>query len=277
MPLYLPDSSPALWVPPRPAFVRSARDLLPPPALGLVLPGIGGAALAGLSSGIQYVGGKTFDVVGSTGTSTVSLTDLTGGLGAAPAIGDCIVIGWGFRNIGGINRDIATTTGYTEIADLYQAETDGAELGVFLKHLSAADTDVTLGTSGGTTNRKAGCIKVFRGVSSSTPQDVAAVTAQSANSLLANPPSITPVTVGAIVVAVGLGSHGQGSQTFSSSDLLVFLTASGNGTGEDHTVGMGHTAPWVSGAVNPAAFTFSGSDSANSAWCAVSVALRPAN
>lgn len=43
MPLFLSDPPP-LWVPPRPAIIRSAKDLAPPLALGSVLPGIGAAA-----------------------------------------------------------------------------------------------------------------------------------------------------------------------------------------------------------------------------------------
>jgi hypothetical protein len=227
--------------------------------------------------GIRYVGGKTFDLAGTDvpDTENVSLTNLTGGLAASPAIGDCVVVGWSCGTQAAGNVDMAVTTGYTEIADLYEDDTVDANLGVFLKILTAADTTVTIGPSGTGGNRKTGAILVFRGVDRVTPQDVAATTATAASSALANPPSITPVTRGAWVVCFGGAGHNAGDQTFTSSDFTVFLTEGGDTAFVESTIGAGYV-PWTSGAVNPSAFGFSTSDSAFYAWAACSLALRPA-
>lgn len=235
--------------------------------------------LAGFSatdrpSGIRYVGGKTFDLAGSTSTDTVSLTDLTGGISSQPQAGDVVIVAFAFGDT--TDRNVAVTTGYTEVADLYDNDAEDINLGVFLKVMvGSPDGDVTIGSSSGTGNRKAGAIQVFRGVDPVTPQDATATTATGTSSLLANPPSITPATVGAYVVAVGAAAHVQGdADLYSSSDTTNFLTIAGDNT-IDSIVGMGYIGPWASGAVNPAEFTYGGSSFISNSWAAVSLALRP--
>lgn len=221
---------------------------------------------------IEYVGGKTFDVVGSTGTSTINIDDLTGGLDSAPAEDDVVVVAWGFSD--GTNRDI-TCDGYTEVADLYSNDTRDGQMGMFLKAMtSSPDTSIDIGTSGGTGNRKSGIVQVFRRVDLTNIQDVAATTATGGNRIQPDPPSITPTTAGAFIVAAGVGAHPSGSQTFTSSDLTDFLTATGNGSSLDATAGMGYHA-WTSGAFNPAEFGFSSFDDVGSSWVACCLALRP--
>lgn len=238
-----------------------------------------GSQLSGFNAvaqrpGIQYVGGKTFNLAGSTSTDTVSLQDLTGGISSRPQAGDVVIVSFAFGDTA--DRNVAVTTGYTEIADLYDNDAEDINLGVFLKLMvESPDADVTIGSSSITTNRKTGAIQVFRGVDPTTPQDAAATTATGTSSLLANPPSITPATVGAYVVAVGAAAHVQGdSDLYNSSDLTNFLTIAGNST-IDSIVGQGYIGPWASGAVNPAAFTYDGTSFISNSWAAVTLALRP--
>lgn len=226
--------------------------------------GVGGAG------GIQLVGWKVTHH--GNGTTSVSLTDLSG-LISAPQENDLVVVA--SVCVTSISGDLdMTCSGFTEVADLYANDTVDANLGVFLKRMtSSPDTTITLNDppSG---NIMSVAIMVFRGVNS-TPQDVTATTATGTNSVLANPPSITPATIGAVVVAIGGGAHQAGDVDFASSDLNGFITDSGNDVNES-TIGMGWSGPWVSGAVNPAAFTFGAADNGQYSWAACCLALRPA-
>jgi len=117
---------------------------------------------------------------------------------------------------------------------------------------------------------------VFRGVDPTTPMDVTLTTATGGNSVLANPPSITPVTAGAWIACFGFGAHTDGTDTYTSAGDLTLFTSSGGNTTNDGTAGAGYKDDWVSGSFDPGAWTFSGTDSTSFSWCAVTVALRPA-
>ena len=108
------------------------------------IPGIGG------SDGPVFVGGKTHAInVGSTGTSTsISLTDLTGGVASAPAENDIVV---GVYAVGSTaNEPIGVdTAGYTELAELHFNDTNDANLSVSWKRMGVSpDTEVTVSPTG---------------------------------------------------------------------------------------------------------------------------------
>jgi hypothetical protein len=231
-----------------------------------------------VQKGIRLVGYKTLEVAGSAGTQNISITGLTGGLGRDPQSDDVVVIGWGHTSA--TDRNLAIT-GYVEVADLYQNDTWDSNLGVFLKVLTAADTTAELSA---TEADRWNTIVVFvwSGVDLSTPQDAAATTAGNTNEAEPNPASITPVTVGAVVVAIAHNSEDTNGTPphYAPSDLSNFIQCAHVNAGLHSTVtGGGWTGPWASGAVNPGDWNYTGNGTSsplNSSWNAVTLALRPA-
>lgn len=222
---------------------------------------------------ILYVGGKVWSREGATSTTNVSLTDLTGGIASAPAENDYVVVMQGIGS--NADRAVATTSGYTELADIYaNGTTYDANLGVDAKFMgSTPDTTVTIGSSGSANDAQAARIMVFRGVDLTTPMDVAVVTATGTGTAKPNPGAITPITTG----AVGVFSGAQAAATaaaLTSSDLTAFASVNQADT-NDIAVGAGYIEWSGSGAMDPAVFGGGSNNSANS-WAAVSIALRPA-
>ena len=221
-----------------------------------------------------FVGRTTAGITGTTATTTnVSLTSLTGGLASAPVQNDLVIVYYGVGSA--VDRSIGVTTaGYTEVAELYSSDGYATNLSVSYKFMGATpDTQVTVSATGSTSDSGAVAIHVWRDVNLASPLDVTSTTATGTNSVLCNPPAITPVTTGAVIVSGGAGGHTDGAQTFSSSDLSNFATIGKNLT-YDATVGVG-SAVWTSGAFDPAQFTFSGSNSSSYSWAAVTLAMRP--
>lgn len=234
---------------------------------------IGATAAAAQVFPIQYVGGRTFTSAGTTTNLQVSLTSLTGGLASEPAAGDLVIVYFGTGST--VNRDLVVNF-YTEIAELYSNDTLDTNLAVAYRFMPdpANTTFILSGGSGSADDAVAVAVQVWRGVDTVTPLDVTSTTATGFNSVLCNPPAITPVTNDAVIVSGGAGAHAGGTQTFSSSDLTQFLSAGANDL-NDATIGLGYYR-WTSGSFNPAAFTYSGTNSGVNSWAAVTLALRPA-
>jgi len=227
------------------------------------------------AAGIQFVGSTTAAITASGSTDTnVSLTSLTGGLASAPEAGDLVIVYYGTGSIA--DRAIGVTTaGYTEVAELYSNDSQDTNLSVNYKLMGATpDTQVTMSGTGNTSDSGAVAIHVWRNVDSIFPLDVTSTTATGTNSVLCDPPAITPVTTGAVIVSGGAGGHDSGVHTFGSSNLSNFATIGGPNDTNDVTVGVG-SAVWTSGAFDPAAFTFSGTSTTSFSWAAVTLALRP--
>jgi len=225
-----------------------------------------------------FVGRTTAGITASSSTTTnVSLTSLTGGLASAPVQNDLVIVYYGVGS--DRNRAIGVTTaGYTEVAELF-ADNDGGydtNLSVNYKLMGVTpDTQVTVSATGDLADSGAVAIHVWRNVNLASPLDVTSTTATAINTVLCNPPAITPVTAGAVIVSGGAGGHNRGVQTYSSSNLSNFATIGGPDDTNDVTVGVG-SAVWTSGAFDPAQFTFSGVDDTNNfSWAAVTMALRP--
>lgn len=237
---------------------------------------MGATAAAAATSPIQYVGGRTAGSIGTTINITISLSGtLTGGLASAPAAGDLVIVYFGTGS--NTDRDLVVS-GYTEITELYANDSYDTNLVVAYKFMGGTpDTSFTL--AGGTLSAAdagAVAVQVWRGVNATTPLDVTSTTATGSNSILCNPPAITPVTGGAIIVSGGAGGNNASADptTFSSSDLTAFMSTSRSDT-YDVTIGLGYKV-WTSGAFDPAQFTFSGTNSTSLSWAAVTLALRPA-
>lgn len=233
----------------------------------------GATAAAPAPAGIQYVGGHVEGFAGTTSNVTIFIDDLLGGLASAPAAGDLVIVY--FATGSSVNRDLVVS-GYTEIVELYSNDGGDTNLAVAYKFMGGTP-DVSFTLTGGTfstADAGAVAVQVWRGVNSVTPLDVTQTTATGINSVLCNPPAITPTTSGAVIVSGGAGAHNRSAGTFSSSNLTGFISALGDDN-TDLTIGLGYHV-WTSGAFDPAAFTFSSTDSTNFSWAAVTLALRPA-
>jgi len=244
--------------------------------MGLIWP-----KLVGPSSSytpIEFVGGNTFGGEGIVSATTdMTLTSgLTGGIASAVSNDDLVIAAYARATTSNNTMEITGGSGYTTIgSELYSDDSNDTDFLVAYKFVSG-DTSVTFGRSYGLNFARATAVYVFRNVDQTTPLDVTAVTATAANSVLADPPAITPSSPGAYIVCVGAGAHSAGTQTFTSSDLTDFQTVGFN-DGNDITLGIGHKPDWTSGEFNPAAFGFSTSDTTTYSWAALTFALRPAS
>ena len=234
-----------------------------------------GATSAAATSPIQYVGGYVQGFNGTTRDVTISLTSLTGGLASAPAAGDLVIVYFGVAS--STNLDLVVGSSYTEIVELYANDTEDTNLVVARKFMGATP-DTSFELTNGTfslSNAGAVAVQVWRGVDAVTPLDVTSTTATGTNSVLCNPPAITPTTSGAIIVSGGAGAYSDATaRTYSSSDLTQFISV-GRADSNSVVIGLGYHV-WTSGSFDPAQFTFSSVDSTANSWAAVTLALRPA-
>lgn len=243
-----------------------------------MLPGLTSAIVAAGRGQIQYVGTAAATKVGTADTTIALNSGLAGGVSSAVQDGDFVIAIFAVGSTSDLTLSITDGANpYTLIAsELWADDTRDTNLRVAYKFVSG-DTSTTFGSTGAASdNGGATRVYVFRGVDQSTPLDVAATTATAANSVLANPPSITPSTPGAVIVCIGAGAHGDDAgESFTSSDLSQFVSSNRDAT-NDIVLGVGQKTDWVSGAFDCAAFTYSNSDSTSNSWAAMSIALRPA-
>lgn len=154
---------------------------------------------------LQFVGGVGLSSA-STQTPSFSLTGLSGGLAASPAPGDIVIVAVSFKD--NTDRNIqCTTSGYTEVADLYyNAATNDSQLGVYYKVLSLAETSVAFNLGVNVASFLA--CHVWRNINA-TPLDATTTTTESRSP--PNPASITTTTDNAVVIAIGGGAAGGGT------------------------------------------------------------------
>lgn len=223
---------------------------------------------------LTYVGGA--EASGNSASFNVSLTGLTGGVASSPSQGDLVIVATGFVSTANGDPGVSTT-GYTEVADLYDNDSRDANFSANWKIMGGTpDSSVSCNGSGSTSNGAVCVVHVWRNANSSTPLDVTTTTATARNSAIPNSPSITPVTAGAIVISAGLG-------TGAAADTSVTApTGYGNQVdvsvdpGNAATVGISSKAWGGSGAEDPAAWTNWTTSTADS-WAAAALAIRPAS
>lgn len=230
------------------------------------------------SVGITLVGSKTADIPATAASNTtISLTDLSGGIGSQPIEGDYVYIAYATASSGNPAIGIVTAD-YSELSELNADDTQDSNLSVSRKKMtSTPDTSVDVGPTGSTNDD--GCVAIFvlRGVHATTPEDVAVVTATGTNTGRPNAGAVTPTTSGAkVLVCCSAGSPQDVGAVFaqSGSELSNFITRNTSAAVRDATVGMG-MFDWTSGAFDPAAWVGSNTNTSSS-WCAVTIALRPA-
>jgi hypothetical protein len=228
---------------------------------------------------------KTLQLVGTdsnestTGASiSADLTSLTGGLGATALEGDIVIVAFSYTSADNTDRDLApTTTGYTELADLYFNDSFEAQTYVGYKIMGATpDTAVTIPANGDTGEPSTVAVHVWRNVDQTTPIDVTTTTATAGNTSIADPPSITPTTAGSVVLAIGgAASNSAYLSGVPSGYSNGVLTNATSGSALVNSVGIGSKA-WTTGAEDPAVFSITGTDNGLGSWNAVTLALRPA-
>lgn len=233
-----------------------------------------GLGSSGGSVEISFVGSTT-NGINNGGDYTLDLTALTGGSDSSPSTGDVIIVAaTSCVESGTGNYPDMNSSGFTQITEIEGSDTYVTSCRIWYKVVGGTpDTGVDIGGSGSGARSEVGLAFVFRGVDNATPLDVTTTTATGANTVLANPPSITPTTAGSWIMPIGAGGHGNDVDTFSSSELSNFASKGINDTG-DATIGAG-TIAWSGGAFDPAAFSFSGSDLTFYSWAAATLALRP--
>jgi len=218
---------------------------------------------------LSFVGGAS--ITGTGATLTVLLTALTGGSDSAAAIGDIVVVGWGSSNQTDLNLTVSTS-GYTELADLYANGTNDTNFAVAYKVLSSAETNVIVSGSNSAVFAGVAVAHVWRDINSGAPIDVTSTTTTNTGNSNINNPSITPVTSGAIVMAWG-GCAADITRTFTVPSGYGNATQATLDPDEAFAVCVA-TKAWVSGAEDPGAWTPSATNAADS-WAAVTVVLRP--
>lgn len=234
--------------------------------------------------GIQFVGWA--GGVGRNVEVTIPLSSgLTGGIDTAVKAGD-FVIG-AVSMTGAADYDMSnyiydpSSANYTLIgSELYANDDYDVNGRAGYKRMGATPDASVKFAAAGASSRATACIAyVFRGVHAVTPIDVTTTTATGINTVLANPPAITPITPGAKIVVIGFGAVNDNSAEdgaqFTNSETVYFASKSrGPTTGYDSIVGVGHYN-WTSGAFDPAAFAYENTDAVTDSWGALTIALRP--
>lgn len=211
---------------------------------------------------IQFVGRS------SGSTTPVSLTALTGGIDTAARENDLVVYLLSFASTADVDLFVSTS-GYTEIADLYANDTYDTNISVGYKFMGATpDTGIARPAGTG----YALIAHVWRGVDSTSPMDVTPTTRTVIDTGVPTPPAITPTTTGAVVICLAGNALLSGPAGYTSSQLSNFVSQTATGT-RATAAGVGSFA-WTSGTFTPTAWG-GGSTNTGSSYAAVSLALRP--
>lgn len=218
------------------------------------------------SEGLSYVGGYAQYYGNTGGTTTVSLTSLSGGIDTTVRTDDLVLV---FQSRGG-SFSVSTPptpTGYTSIYRNLVGSAFETGWSLAYKKATVSDTSVQLDTS---VDSNAVLVQVWRAQKPTTPIPTTNQTAIS-NSGRPRPPAVTPTALGAVVAVFGANSFSATSvPTLAPVGLSSTLSAVGSGTG----VAAGYV-PWVSGTVDPSTFNIGASDSTNYSSVGISVVIDP--
>lgn len=231
---------------------------------------------------ITFVGSHvgTHNLIVSSTVNFSSLLNESGG-NTMPVANDWVYVA--VENSSTIDRTQAqlTPSGYTAVhTDNYQNDTSDSNFQVSRKLMGATpDTSVAIPASNAITDGLGYAIYVFRGVDTTTPEDVTTVVFGGINSGIANASPITPVTAGAWIAAFAGAAVASGAVFTNpvgmSTTTNHFRSATtGVGLTNDANIGGALYTAWTSAIYDPAAF--GGSTSTNTgSWSAVTIALRP--
>lgn len=247
---------------------------------GLSLINGGGDSPPPVPSEISFVGAQAVGF-GASAAATFNLNiALTGGTDNTIIEGDLIYV---FYAVGSANRwPVLSVTGdqggaYTPRSKVDGSDNNDCTLQSFWLFAGAVpDTVLTMSPTGNASDKATVHVRVYRGVDAATPFDVADTTALSANTGLPDPPAITPVTPGAMIVAAGArGTTSTTLTAFTCANLDDFRSVHSLFSGGFHSaLGSGHKAN-ISSEFNPDVFAGPGSSTIDAA-AAITSALRPA-
>jgi hypothetical protein len=158
---------------------------------------------------------------------------------------------------------------YTQIVTTIR--TSNLSFGVF-RRVIASTAEQAISITGGAARALTsvtGVVHIFRGVDTTTPEDVAA-TSTNGGSTSADPPSITPASFGCgIVASMGRGTSISATLT-GPSGFLNFQSTTANDT-DPATVGQAWIGNGSTSPADPGVFA----SSVTGTWCSATVALRP--
>lgn len=229
---------------------------------------------------LSFRGGNVGNAGTGATTYSVSLTALTGGASGTALTGDIVIVAMAnhYPADGTGNMSI-TTTGYTELdgGGIYVSDSRDTNFRCWYKIMGATpDTTVALSdtNSGGDVSSVAS-VHVWTSVNTSTPMDVAVVPDSGNNTGVPSPAAITPITSGAIVLAIGAGSATSARTMTAPTGYSNLFYKSISQSSQVSTVGIASKAWSGSGAEDPADFGGM-STSTSDSWVALTIALRPA-
>lgn len=205
-------------------------------------------------------------------------SNLTVTLPGGTAQNDVVYAAYGVNDQSNTDRNCATVTaGYTELADLFSNDTNDSNLGVYRKvQGSTPDSTVVFSGVGLATWGIWGAVEVLTGVDTTTPEDATTTTATGINGAVPDPPSITTVTAGAWVIAIGACTHQSPTSGCTAPTNYTNLEDDWSNSGWGRIM-MATRNITAAGAEDPGVFTLGGgvASGANDSWCAASVAVRP--
>lgn len=205
---------------------------------------VGFGLILGASKGITLVGTNT-------GGGTTSMP-------AGLREGDYVVV-----QCAADSNDINSVSGWTTI----QTRLSSAR-GILVAKFMGASPDANISVSAA----QSVCIMAFRGVDTSTPQDVSNTNDSSGSNSLPNPPAINPDTENcAIVISAALDDRNAGGSIVAPSGFEDVISSSDGS--ENATAMMAWKIHETATSINPGNFTGGGNDE----WWAATQALRPAS
>jgi hypothetical protein len=227
---------------------------------------------------ITLVGYKTLTHAG--GTTSMTLSGLTGGIGTDPAAGDLVVV---FRASGTTaNRTLTvTTSGYTSDSSRNVGSAGApnriSEVLAYKVMGGSPDTSVAWAGAGVSDEVNTTTVAVFRKVDPTTPLDVALVAVSGLGVSAPNPGSITPTTAGTKVVAFSCTGYPASAGNLALSGGGMTQIAAGSELSSNLRAISWHIgiSDWTSGALDLPALTFGRSDATDNSLSIV-LALRKA-
>lgn len=167
------------------------------------------------------------------------------------------------------------SSGWTQLGEnMLASDTEDTAARVYYKFMGATpDTTFAILAVGLTAASQAVICYAIRGADLTTPFDgVTPTFNEVTNTVLADPPSITPSGIERLIVAAGFGASNGAVGTYSSSDLLDFVTEDISDSANT-SIGVGSRTQLTSSAYDPAAFTYSetsqGADSCIGFTCVI--------
>ena len=199
------------------------------------------------------------------------LTALTGGIDTAAAAGDLVVTIAGAAS--NTDRNLAISGQDSIIQDRVTNDTYRAMLVIGQKVMTGTpDTSVTITANASSGSSLAAVSYVFRDMNATNEDTLNTNTLNTFDPVMS---AVTPTTSGAVALVAAVSAHNRGAINFNlGGDVYSTAFDSRNGT-QDITFGVG-LIDYSGGTITPAAWTITGTDSAQFSNISASVAYAPA-